>query len=95
MAYTLVAKAENESINCIFCFGILFQGKTITLKLKNVKFEVKSRACTLPCAVATADDIFAAAKDLLKTEIDNISPQQLRLRLMGNGVYRAAALAGG
>ncbi|XP_030215461.1 DNA polymerase kappa isoform X1 [Gadus morhua] len=59
------------------------RGKTITLKLKNVKFEVKSRACTLPCAVATTDEIFAAAKDLLKTEIENVSPQQLQLRLMG------------
>ncbi|KAK0143868.1 DNA polymerase kappa [Merluccius polli] len=66
------------------------RGKTVTLKLKNVKFEVKTRASTLPCAVATADEIFAVAKDLLKTEIENISPQRLRLRLMGNGVYLAA-----
>ena len=55
-----------------------------------MKFEVKSRACTLPCAVATTDEIFAAAKDLLKTEIENVSPQQLQLRLMGNGVYLSA-----
>ncbi|KAJ3603841.1 hypothetical protein NHX12_028582 [Muraenolepis orangiensis] len=48
------------------------RGKTVTLKLKNVKFEVKTRAWTLPCA-----------KDLLKTEIENVSPQRLRLRLMG------------
>ncbi|CAL8346595.1 unnamed protein product [Lota lota] len=59
------------------------RGKTVTLKLKNVKFEVKTRAWTLPCAVATTDEIFAAAKDLLKTEIDFVSPQRLRLRLMG------------
>ncbi|CAL8248905.1 unnamed protein product [Merluccius merluccius] len=59
------------------------RGKTVTLKLKNVKFEVKTRASTLPCAVATADEIFAVAKDLLKTEIENVSPQRLRLRLMG------------
>ncbi|XP_074527302.1 DNA polymerase kappa [Halichoeres trimaculatus] len=59
------------------------KGKTVTLKLKNVNFEVKSRAMTMPYAVATEDEIFAVAKDLLKTEIDNESPQPLRLRLMG------------
>nr|XP_057925840.1 DNA polymerase kappa [Doryrhamphus excisus] len=59
------------------------KGKNVTLKLKNVNFEVKTRAVTLACGVATADEIFAAAKDLLKTEIDNESPQPLRLRLMG------------
>ncbi|XP_031705072.1 DNA polymerase kappa isoform X2 [Anarrhichthys ocellatus] len=59
------------------------KGKTVTLKLKNVNFEVKSRALTLSYAVATVDEIFAVSKDLLKTEIDNESPQPLRLRLMG------------
>ncbi|XP_054466779.1 DNA polymerase kappa [Anoplopoma fimbria] len=59
------------------------KGKTVTLKLKNVNFEVKTRALTLPCAAATAEEIFAVAKGLLKTEIDNESPQPLRLRLMG------------
>ncbi|KAL0979277.1 hypothetical protein UPYG_G00183110 [Umbra pygmaea] len=59
------------------------KGKTVTLKLKNVNFEVKTRAWTLPCAIATTEELFAVAKDLLKTEIDNVSPQLLRLRLMG------------
>uniref|UniRef100_H3DD97 DNA polymerase kappa n=1 Tax=Tetraodon nigroviridis TaxID=99883 RepID=H3DD97_TETNG len=59
------------------------KGKTVTLKLKNVNFEVKTRALTLPYPVATADEIFTVAKDLLKTERDNESPQPLRLRLMG------------
>ncbi|XP_072520671.1 DNA polymerase kappa [Salminus brasiliensis] len=59
------------------------KGKTVTLKLKNVNFEVKTRAFTLQCAVCTEEEIFAAAKDLLKAEIDNVSPQPLRLRLMG------------
>ncbi|XP_051279625.1 DNA polymerase kappa [Dicentrarchus labrax] len=59
------------------------KGKTVTLKLKNVNFEVKTRALTLPYAVATVDEIFSVAKDLLKTERDNESPQPLRLRLMG------------
>ncbi|CAK6970502.1 DNA polymerase kappa [Scomber scombrus] len=59
------------------------KGKTVTLKLKNVNFEVKTRAVTLPYAVATVDEIYAAAKDLLKTEMEKESPQPLRLRLMG------------
>ncbi|XP_029959921.1 DNA polymerase kappa [Salarias fasciatus] len=59
------------------------KGKTVTLKLKKVNFEVKTKAQTLPCAVATEEEIFAVAKDLLKTEIENESPQPLRLRLMG------------
>ncbi|KAM7391769.1 hypothetical protein PAMP_022428 [Pampus punctatissimus] len=59
------------------------KGKTVTLKLKNVNFEVKTRAVTLPYAIATVDEIYAAAKDILKTEIENESPQPLRLRLMG------------
>uniref|UniRef100_A0A9J8D6F6 DNA polymerase kappa n=1 Tax=Cyprinus carpio carpio TaxID=630221 RepID=A0A9J8D6F6_CYPCA len=59
------------------------KGKTVTLKLKNVKFEVKTRAFTLQYAVCTEEEIFAAAKDLLKVEIDSVSPQPLKLRLMG------------
>uniref|UniRef100_A0A8C8A069 DNA polymerase kappa n=1 Tax=Oryzias sinensis TaxID=183150 RepID=A0A8C8A069_9TELE len=59
------------------------KGKTVSLKLKNVNFEVKTRAQTLQCAVAAEEEIFAVAKDLLKTEIDNESPHPLKLRLMG------------
>ncbi|XP_026786848.3 DNA polymerase kappa isoform X1 [Pangasianodon hypophthalmus] len=59
------------------------KGKTVTLKLKNVNFEVKTKAFSLQCAVCTEEEIFAAAKDLLKAEIDNVSPLPLRLRLMG------------
>uniref|UniRef100_A0A671TQQ2 DNA polymerase kappa n=1 Tax=Sparus aurata TaxID=8175 RepID=A0A671TQQ2_SPAAU len=70
------------------------KGKTVTLKLKNVKFEVKTRALTLPYAVATVDEIFAVAKDLLKTERDNESPLPLRLRLMGYRLEKAEGLGG-
>ncbi|XP_024908466.1 DNA polymerase kappa-like [Cynoglossus semilaevis] len=55
------------------------KGKTVTLNLKNVNFEVKTRALTLPCAVATMEQVF----DLLKTEIEHERPQLHRLRLMG------------
>lgn len=64
------------------------QGKTVTLKLKNVIFEVKTRAYTLQCAVSSADELFAAAKDLLRVEVDTVKPEPLRLRLMGNGVQK-------
>lgn len=47
---------------------------------------MKTRAQTLPYAVAAAEDIFAVAKDLLQMEIENESPQPLRLRLMGNHI---------
>uniref|UniRef100_A0A8C3KIG8 DNA polymerase kappa n=1 Tax=Calidris pygmaea TaxID=425635 RepID=A0A8C3KIG8_9CHAR len=59
------------------------KGKTVTLKLKNVNFEVKTRASTVLSSVSTEDEIFAVAKDLLGTEIDSVAPHPLRIRLMG------------
>ncbi|KAM4053567.1 DNA polymerase kappa isoform 2-T2 [Anomaloglossus baeobatrachus] len=59
------------------------KGRTVTLKLKNVKFEVKTRASTVSYAVSTEEDIFSVAKEILKAEIDLASPEPLRLRLMG------------
>ncbi|XP_030049126.1 DNA polymerase kappa [Microcaecilia unicolor] len=59
------------------------KGKTVTLKLKNVNFEVKTRAYTVLSAVSTEEEIFAVAKELLRAEIEIASPQPLRLRLMG------------
>ncbi|XP_029617787.1 DNA polymerase kappa-like [Salmo trutta] len=74
---------DPQLINSLLGDPHQINGKTVTLKLKNVNFEVKTRAWTLPCAVAASDKLFAVAKDLLTTEIDNVSPQPLRLRLMG------------
>ncbi|XP_051028334.1 DNA polymerase kappa isoform X1 [Acomys russatus] len=59
------------------------KGRTVTLKLKNVNFEVKTRASTVPSAVSTAEEMFAIAKELLRTEVLSASPHPLRLRLMG------------
>ncbi|NWY69110.1 POLK polymerase, partial [Erithacus rubecula] len=59
------------------------KGKTVTLKLKNVNFEVKTRASTVLSSVATEEEIFTVAKDLLGTEIDSVAPHPLRIRLMG------------
>ncbi|KAH0628017.1 hypothetical protein JD844_008666 [Phrynosoma platyrhinos] len=59
------------------------KARTITLKLKNVNFEVKTRATTLLSAVSTEEEIFAVAKDLLGSEMESVAPKPLRLRLMG------------
>ncbi|XP_025050476.1 DNA polymerase kappa isoform X2 [Alligator sinensis] len=59
------------------------KGKTVTLKLKNVNFEVKTKAFTVLSSVSTEEEIFAVAKELLRTEIDSVAPHPLRLRLMG------------
>ncbi|XP_060617629.2 DNA polymerase kappa isoform X1 [Anolis sagrei] len=59
------------------------KARTVTLKLKNVNFEVKTRATTVLSAVCTEEEIFAVAKDLLGSEMENVAPQPLRLRLMG------------
>uniref|UniRef100_A0A286XZ67 DNA polymerase kappa n=1 Tax=Cavia porcellus TaxID=10141 RepID=A0A286XZ67_CAVPO len=46
------------------------KGRTVTVKLKNVNFEVKTRASTVSSVVSTEEEIFAIAKELLRTEID-------------------------
>lgn len=38
------------------------RGKTVTLKLKTIDFEVKTRAKTLNRYICSADDIYNAAK---------------------------------
>ncbi|XP_015275851.1 PREDICTED: DNA polymerase kappa [Gekko japonicus] len=59
------------------------KARTVTLKLKNVNFEVKTRASTVLSAVSTGEEIFAVAKELLKIEMEGVAPQTLHLRLMG------------
>ncbi|NXI36530.1 POLK polymerase, partial [Galbula dea] len=59
------------------------KGRTVTLKLKNVNFEVKTRASTVQSSVSTEEEIFSVAKELLGTEIDAVAPHHLRIRLMG------------
>uniref|UniRef100_A0A8C5QF49 DNA polymerase kappa n=1 Tax=Leptobrachium leishanense TaxID=445787 RepID=A0A8C5QF49_9ANUR len=59
------------------------KAKTVTLKLKNVNFEVKTRASTVTSAVSTEEEIFSVAKEILKAEMDAMTPESLRLRLMG------------
>ncbi|XP_063151603.1 DNA polymerase kappa isoform X2 [Candoia aspera] len=59
------------------------KARTVTLKLKNVNFEVKTRANTVLSAVSTEEEIFAIAKDLLNAEMESVAPEPLHLRLMG------------
>lgn len=61
----------------------VIKGKTVTIKIKTVKFDVKTRASSLPDYTNDAEVIFMVAKDLLCKEIKNVHPQPLQLRLMG------------
>ncbi|XP_033730234.1 DNA polymerase kappa-like, partial [Pecten maximus] len=59
------------------------KGKTVAIKLKTVKYEVKTRAQTLPDYTSDLEVVFSAAQGLLQTEIHSVAPHPLRLRLMG------------
>ncbi|KAM4863341.1 LOW QUALITY PROTEIN: DNA polymerase kappa-like [Urocitellus parryii] len=89
--FSEISKAEEQYSLCQELCSELAQdlqkeklkGRTVTIKLKNVNFEVKTRASTVSSVVSTAEEIFAIAKELLRTEIDADFPRPLRLRLMG------------
>lgn len=89
--FSEISKAEEQYSLCQELCSELAQdlqkeglkGRTVTIKLKNVNFEVKTRASTVLSVVSTAEEIFAIAKELLRTEIDADFPHPLRLRLMG------------
>jgi len=61
----------------------VLQGKTVTLKIKTVTFEVHTRAQTVTQHTNDARQINLVASRLLRTEIDNVAPNPLELRLMG------------
>lgn len=63
-------------------------GATVTLKLKDSGFHLRTRARTLPDPTALARTIFAAARDLLARETDGTT-----FRLIGVGVSALADLA--
>ncbi|XP_045141019.1 DNA polymerase kappa isoform X2 [Echinops telfairi] len=89
--FSEISKAEEQYSLCQELCSELAQdlhkeglkGRTVTIKLKNVNFEVKTRASTVSSVVSTAQEIFAIAKELLRTEIEADFPHPLRLRLMG------------
>ncbi|OQV23424.1 DNA polymerase kappa [Hypsibius exemplaris] len=57
-------------------------GKCVTIKIKLVNFESRTRAHTVPHLIRRADEIFPIAKKLLEHEI-RLAGGQLKLRLMG------------
>ena len=59
------------------------QGRTITLKIKKVNFEVHSHAESVSGPVSSSEELFRSAKQLLRAEIAACQPNPLRLRLMG------------
>jgi len=59
------------------------KGKTVTLKIKTVTFEVHTRAQTMSQHTNDAHHINLVARRLLCTEIENAAPKPLELRLMG------------
>lgn len=59
------------------------QAKTVTLKLKTIAFDVKTRATTLDSYVCDFDPVFNTAKASLLAEIAAAPSKKLRLRLMG------------
>lgn len=63
--------------------GHKLKGKTVTIKLKTVNFEIKSRSLSPLNPVSTYEEIVLAAKELLKNEINACFPHPLKLRLMG------------
>uniref|UniRef100_A0A8C5K5H9 DNA polymerase kappa n=1 Tax=Jaculus jaculus TaxID=51337 RepID=A0A8C5K5H9_JACJA len=76
--FSEISKAEEQYSLCQELCGELAQdlqkeglkGRTVTIKLKNVNFEVKTRASTVSSVVSTMEEIFAIAKELLRTEIN-------------------------
>ncbi|KRX27244.1 Coronin-like protein cor-1 [Trichinella nelsoni] len=59
------------------------KGKTVTLKVKTIDFDVRTRANTVDRYVQAADEIYNIASSLLQEEIRARLPNPLRLRLMG------------
>ncbi|XP_071952086.1 DNA polymerase kappa-like isoform X2 [Antedon mediterranea] len=58
-------------------------GKTVSIKLKNDKFQVKTRSSSVSHAIDSLEAIYASASELLRLEIIACHPDPLKLRLMG------------
>lgn len=93
-------KSDYESLRWVSCHYLLCplifvhwldlslptcpQGKTVTLKLKTVKFETVTRGQSLLIPTSDLEQIYSTARDLLRAEMQNSAPEPLHLRLMGN-----------
>jgi len=69
------------TVPCVQVVAKGLQGRTVTLKLKEVTFTVRQRSVTLPRHVSCAEDITRAALGLLAREMTTVPP--MKLRLMG------------
>ncbi|XP_074650245.1 DNA polymerase kappa-like [Tubulanus polymorphus] len=58
-------------------------GKTVTIKLKTISFEIRTRALTMADYTNDFALICCAARRLLTTEIQRVAPEYLRIRLLG------------
>uniref|UniRef100_A0A5S6QRN4 DNA polymerase kappa n=1 Tax=Trichuris muris TaxID=70415 RepID=A0A5S6QRN4_TRIMR len=59
------------------------KGRTVTVKLKTIAFDVMTRASTAKYYTNDAEEMFSIASEVLLNEIRTIAPNPLRLRLMG------------
>lgn len=64
-------------------FSFYSQGKTVTLKLKMVSFQVRQRSTSFSRPISEFDEIYQAASTLLAAEMKACAPLPLRVRLMG------------
>ena len=65
------------------------RGRTITLKLKETNFELRTRDKTLPTYISSPEDIFREAMKLLKPEL----PIKIRLMVRFWTTLRAELLS--
>ncbi|MGH0161161.1 UNVERIFIED_CONTAM: hypothetical protein FKN15_040643 [Acipenser sinensis] len=59
------------------------KGKTVTLKLKNVNFDVKTRASTVSSVVSTEEEIYAIALGTVVTHSPSVLLSDLGVRVSG------------
>lgn len=67
---------------------LILQGHNVTLKLKTADFEVRSRGLTLARAVSKSEEIFQVIGTLLQQEIEASGQALLKLRLLGNSLWK-------
>ncbi|XP_014777203.1 uncharacterized protein LOC106874111 isoform X2 [Octopus bimaculoides] len=60
-----------------------FMGRTVSLKIKTVDFDVKTKSQTLTRHTCDEVQIYNVARNFLQSEIQNSMPKPFRLRLMG------------
>jgi len=57
----------------------------VTIKMKTVSFQVKSRSVTVSRPVSKCEELYPLASDLLQQEMRECGAAPLKLQLLGNG----------